>query len=160
MLQDLFTSFVTLFELTVVNNWYIIMEGHAMMTTKFSRIYFISFYLVMMVVLTIIVAFILDTFLFRIQYKRSMDKSSEQNMLRNEVSLTSDEIAFCYQEYFQDPKKRSRLMSWYGEDLAAKGSVTYVAYRKRTKEILFKRMFRNEIPEWLSETEPILGISH
>lgn len=40
---------VTLFELTVVNNWFIIMEGYAITATEFSRIYFMTFYIVTMV---------------------------------------------------------------------------------------------------------------
>lgn len=117
-----------------------------------------TFYLVTMVLLTIIVAFILDTFLFRIQYKRAMDKSSEEKMLRTEIFLTGEEIDFCYRQYCQDPRKRTQLLQDYGEDLAVKGYITYLGYRRRTKEILFKRMFRNEIPDWLRETEPIAGI--
>ncbi|ODM99706.1 Two pore calcium channel protein 1 [Orchesella cincta] len=156
--SNILASFVTLFELTVVNNWYVIMEGHAYVTNDFSRIYFMTFYLVTMVLLTIIVAFILDTFLFRIQYKRAMDKNTEEKMLRTEVWLTGEEIDFCYRQYCQDHRKRMQLLQDYGEDLAAKGYVVYVGYRRRTKEILFKRMFRNEIPDWLRETEPIIGI--
>ena len=63
------TAGVTLFELTVVNNWFIIMEGHASVTDDWSRIFFMTFYIVTMIVMTIIVAFILEAFLFRIQYK-------------------------------------------------------------------------------------------
>ena len=63
-------SYVTLFELTVVNNWFVIMEGFALTTeTDASRIFFMAFYLFTMIVMTIIVAFILEAFLFRIQYK-------------------------------------------------------------------------------------------
>ena len=40
---------VTLFELTVVNNWFIIMEGYAYMDTEYSRIYFMTFYIITMV---------------------------------------------------------------------------------------------------------------
>lgn len=121
---------MTLFELTVVNNWYITMvrvilssvttlkslsvvcycfpdavltvlqEGVTSMTTHWSRLYFMTFYIVTMVspvqpcvflvhapyfcfrlcidvllsylqvVMTIIVAFILDAFVFRMNYSR------------------------------------------------------------------------------------------
>ncbi|MEQ2189304.1 hypothetical protein GOODEAATRI_024074, partial [Goodea atripinnis] len=75
---------VTLFELTVVNNWYITMaslfdgrcilplsqEGVTSMTSHWSRLYFMTFYIVTMVVMTIIVAFILDAFVFRMNYSR------------------------------------------------------------------------------------------
>jgi len=40
---------VTLFELTVVNNWFIIMEGYASAASGWSRIYFMTFYILTMV---------------------------------------------------------------------------------------------------------------
>ena len=83
----------------VVNNWYVIMEGHTISTGHdASRIFFMSFYVFTMVmmcqywvelfvcllehiflknqiVITIIVAFILEAFLFRIQYKKFLTKA-------------------------------------------------------------------------------------
>ncbi|KAK2574177.1 Two pore calcium channel protein 1 [Acropora cervicornis] len=47
--NDLLHSYVTLFELTVVNNWFIIMEGTVFVTSDWARIYFMSFYIVTMV---------------------------------------------------------------------------------------------------------------
>jgi len=45
--ENVISSFVTLFELTVVNNWYILMEGYAATVPngEWSRIYFMCFYL-------------------------------------------------------------------------------------------------------------------
>ena len=110
------TAGVTLFELTVVNNWFIIMEGHAAVTSDWSRIFFMTFYVVTMIVMTIIVAFILEAFLFRIQYKVCNDaflmifcgreviecalyihqefcsKEQEKKNLSTEVRLTGAEI--------------------------------------------------------------------
>ncbi|XP_023674431.1 two pore channel protein 1 isoform X4 [Paramormyrops kingsleyae] len=68
--NNILSSFVTLFELTVVNNWYITMEGVTSQTSHWSRLYFMTFYIVTMVVMTIIVAFILDAFVFRMNYSR------------------------------------------------------------------------------------------
>lgn len=85
-----------------------------------------------------------------------MDKRTEQKMLRTEVPLTGEEIDFCYRQYADEPSKRAHILQDYGEDLAVKGCISYVGFRRRTKEILFKRMFKNEIPDWLRETEPVL----
>ena len=69
-------SGVTLFELTVVNNWYVIMEGHTIASGKdTARLFFMSFYIFTMIVMTIIVAFILEAFLFRIQFKNFLTKT-------------------------------------------------------------------------------------
>lgn len=71
---DLLTSGVTLFELTVVNNWFIVMDAYASVAHPFSRVYFMLFYLFTMVVLTIVVASVLEAFRFRIQYKKQTSK--------------------------------------------------------------------------------------
>lgn len=65
---------MTLFELTVVNNWFILMNAYAFTTGMYTRIYFMIFYLVTMIVLTIVVSSFLEAFRFRIQYKQSTSK--------------------------------------------------------------------------------------
>jgi hypothetical protein len=106
-------SGITLFELTVVNNWFVIMEGHAIASgNEWSRIFFMTFYVFTMIVMTIIVAFILEAFLFRIQYKQFLTKNdgifvyrffpcfgfllmwsfAELRRLTKDIMLTSDEM--------------------------------------------------------------------
>jgi len=84
---------VTLFELTVVNNWSIIMEAHVIVTgTGWTRLYFITFYLLTLVVLTIVVAAILEAFLFRIQYKKALKKEDESGRLAVTVNISNAEL--------------------------------------------------------------------
>jgi hypothetical protein len=84
--ENVISSYVTLFELTVINNWYIIMEGYAVTTTQWSRIYFMCFYLTIMMLLSIVVASVLDGFMFRISYKEKMTKEDGK---KNICSLRS-----------------------------------------------------------------------
>ena len=81
-------SGVTLFELTVVNNWYVIMEGHTIASGKdTARLFFMSFYIFTMIVMTIIVAFILEAFLFRIQFKNFLSKTDgELDRMRQPIN--------------------------------------------------------------------------
>lgn len=72
--DNLLTSGVTLFELTIVNNWFILMNSYALVVSPWSRAYFMLFYLFTMIVLTIVVASVLEAFRFRIQYKRQTSK--------------------------------------------------------------------------------------
>lgn len=72
--SNLLISGVTLFELTVVNNWFIVMDAYASVAHPASRLFFMLFYLFTMVVLTIVVASVLEAFRFRIQYKRQTSK--------------------------------------------------------------------------------------
>jgi hypothetical protein len=102
---------------------------------EWSRSYFMTFYLVTMVLMTKLVAFILDTFLFRIQYKRAMDRKTEEKLLRTKVRLAGEEIDFCYRHFAEYPAIRTELLAHYEEDLALRGSVAYVGFRPRTKEI-------------------------
>jgi len=72
--DNLVTGAMTLFELTIVNNWFILMNSYALVVSPWSRAYFMLFYLSTMIVLTIVVASVLEAFRFRIQYKRQTSK--------------------------------------------------------------------------------------
>uniref|UniRef100_A0A671MTJ4 Two pore calcium channel protein 1-like n=1 Tax=Sinocyclocheilus anshuiensis TaxID=1608454 RepID=A0A671MTJ4_9TELE len=116
---------ITLFELTVVNNWYITMEGVTSQTTHWSRLYFMTFYIVTMVVMTIIVAFILDAFVFRKNYSR-----------RNREPL-------------DDPEGSKCLESRSSDDMFNK--MVFLGRRSRTKSDLSMKMYEEEIQEWYQE---------
>jgi hypothetical protein len=61
--NDLLSSFVLLFELMVVNQWHILVEGHVLVTSKWARIYFVSFHVVCVIItLSIFTAFVLEAF--------------------------------------------------------------------------------------------------
>ena len=72
--DNLVASYMTLFELTVVNNWFILMNAYAVTVGMYTRAYFMIFYLVTMIVLTIVVSSFLEAFRFRIQYKKTTSK--------------------------------------------------------------------------------------
>eukprot|EP01006_Ploeotia_vitrea_P039776 TRINITY_DN66376_c5_g1_i2.p1 TRINITY_DN66376_c5_g1~~TRINITY_DN66376_c5_g1_i2.p1 ORF type:complete len:829 (-),score=434.81 TRINITY_DN66376_c5_g1_i2:379-2865(-) len=62
--NDLTHSLVTLWELMIVNNWYITMNAYAAATTRYARLYFVAFYFVsVVVVMNVVVAFILEAFM-------------------------------------------------------------------------------------------------
>ena len=61
--NDFGSALVTLFELLVVNNWHVVMQDVVDVTSDWARVYFISWYLLAVVILTnLIVAHILDGF--------------------------------------------------------------------------------------------------
>ena len=92
---------VTLFELTVVNNWFIIMEGHTIVSgTEMARAFFMIFYIFSMVVMTIIVAFILEAFLFFMQYKEFLAKSDGKYISETYLS-TLRNICDIFFRFFQ-----------------------------------------------------------
>lgn len=62
--NDIFSSFVVLFELMVVNQWHILTEGFVHVTSKGARLYFLLFHLsCVVIVLNIFTAFVLEAFI-------------------------------------------------------------------------------------------------
>lgn len=134
--DDLLHSFVTLFELTVVNNWFIIMEGIVFMTSEWARIFFMSFCIVTMVVMTIIVAFILEAFLFRIQYRKEHPTDEREDMqIRKEITVSYDELVGLGEEYVRG--------------LLPDQTVQYIGKRSKTKMDLSVKMYADEVQEWI-----------
>ncbi|XP_068220529.1 two pore channel protein 1-like isoform X2 [Palaemon carinicauda] len=167
--DNLFVAGVTLFELTVVNNWFIIMEGYASVTgTDWSRMYFMLFYLVMMVVMSVVVAFILEAFTFRMEYNQTVkqDQDKEENTINISVYLNRDELRSIYRSATD-----TRTLQQYATVLENEGMVQYIGTRKRTRDVLQRRMYQEEIIKWLelddqesqanpSEIVPELHSSH
>ncbi|XP_065205585.1 two pore calcium channel protein 1-like [Planococcus citri] len=141
--SNIAVSAVTLFELTVVNNWFIVMNGYAAVVHPITRIYFIMFYLFTMIVLTIVVASILEAFRFRIQYKRQTSKRDEEKMLHEEVDLKWEEIMSWIQDF--------QLLEKLRPELVVGGTTTFIGSRPRSREVLQSRMYRNEIETWLRD---------
>eukprot|EP00935_MAST-01C_sp_MAST-1C-sp1_P001596 g1596.t1 len=80
--NDLWSGFFTLFELLVVNNWFEIVDGFVAVTTIHARWYFISFYLLgVMVSFNIVIASVLDTFAVenKVQYEIAGHATSVRN---------------------------------------------------------------------------------
>ncbi|XP_067087150.1 two pore channel protein 1 isoform X1 [Osmerus mordax] len=157
--NNILSSFVTLFELTVVNNWYITMEGVTSMTTHWSRLYFMTFYIVTMVVMTIIVAFILDAFVFRMNYSRKnrepVEDPEDENGIVFEAEVSRDEALTTLELYKQTSPGLSSLNSLQGVLLAMDRSghlsLVYLGRRSRTKSDLSMKMYEEEIQEWYAE---------
>ncbi|KAJ8711256.1 hypothetical protein PYW07_008498 [Mythimna separata] len=148
--ENLVTSGVTLFELTVVNNWFILMNAYATVAGQFSRIYFMVFYLFTMVVLTIVVASVLEAFRFRIQYKRSTSKRDEEKLLHEEVHTSWEEA--------QRLGANGDLADELRPNLPPGVEVTFIGSRPRTKEVLQRRMYQTDIQKWLAEEDENEGV--
>ncbi|KAK7487936.1 hypothetical protein BaRGS_00020837 [Batillaria attramentaria] len=147
--DNLLVSGVTLFELTVVNNWFIIMEGYAKAVSEWARLYFMLFYIVMMVVMNIVVAFVLESFMFRIQYRRQMaleDIEADHGVQKVEVTLNEQELQMCNDE-------RAPLTGYYISDNNANSGekCVFIGERTRSREDFSMRMYSDEVQEWAEE---------
>ncbi|KAM0727680.1 Two pore calcium channel protein 1 [Formica fusca] len=143
--DNLLASGMTLFELTVVNNWFIQMNAYAFTAGMYTRIYFMIFYLVTMIVLTIVVSSFLEAFRFRIQYKKSTSKHDEEKMLHEEVELKWNELQ-CIIEDFQ-------ILENLRNSLVVGGSTLFIGSRPRTRDVLQRKMYTHEINEWIAEVK-------
>ncbi|KAJ8346886.1 hypothetical protein SKAU_G00282870 [Synaphobranchus kaupii] len=157
--NDILSTFVTLFELTVINNWYIIMEGVTSQTSHWSRIYFMTFYIITMVVMTITVAFILDGFVFRMNYSRKNREPAgnpgDDNGVVFEVEVLREEALSMLEISKRTCPRRSNLSSLQ-ETLQSiesnrLASLAFVGRRSRTKTDLSMKMYEEETLEWYAE---------
>ncbi|XP_046944044.1 two pore channel protein 1 isoform X1 [Lynx rufus] len=150
-----FAGRVTLFELTVVNNWYIIMEGVTSQTSHWSRLYFMTFYIVTMVVMTIIVAFILEAFVFRMNYSRKNQDSEVDGGITLETEISKEELVAVlelYREVRGATSDVSRLLKVLSQmERHEQNSVVFLGRRSRTKSDLSLKMYQEEIQEWFEE---------
>ncbi|KAB1255793.1 Two pore calcium channel protein 1 [Camelus dromedarius] len=153
--DNILNSFVTLFELTVVNNWYIIMEGVTSQTSHWSRLYFMTFYIVTMVVMTIIVAFILEAFVFRMNYSRKNQDSEVDGGITLEKELSKDELVAVLKLYREvrgatsDVPQLLQILSQM--EKYEQNTLVFLGRRSRTKSDLSLKMYQEEIQEWYEE---------
>ncbi|EQC40668.1 hypothetical protein SDRG_01746 [Saprolegnia diclina VS20] len=62
--NDMPSAIVLLFELLLVNNWFVLADGHAAVSSKYARWYFIAYYVTgVTLLLNLVVASILDSFM-------------------------------------------------------------------------------------------------
>ncbi|XP_039628223.1 two pore calcium channel protein 1 isoform X1 [Polypterus senegalus] len=153
--NNILSSFVTLFELTVVNNWYITMEGVTSQTSHWSRLYFMTFYIVTMVVMTIIVAFILDAFVFRMNYSRKNRDPEDENGIVFDVELNKEETDSTLELYKAICTPTSNLSSLQrvlsAMEKNGNPSLVFLGRRSRTKSDLSMRMYEEEMQEWFAQ---------
>ncbi|XP_059149690.1 two pore channel protein 1-like [Physella acuta] len=144
--DNIFLSGVTLFELTVVNNWFIIMEGYASSVSQWTRVYFMSFYIVMMVVMNIVVAFVLESFIFRINYRRQMhlDDIEDHGLYKEEISLSESEMHMV-------SVNSAPLTGQYIGSQRDRGHYVFTGERHRNREDFSLRMYSDEVKLWSNQ---------
>ncbi|KAG8190159.1 hypothetical protein JTE90_008693 [Oedothorax gibbosus] len=146
--DNFLTSQITLFELMVVNNWFIIMNGYANVVSEWTRLFFMSFYIVTMIVINIIVAFVLEAFLFRIQYKRVSGDMDKESLVRVDVGLNEQEVSFCRSSTYLS---KSQMQTFANDTTSPQ--VVFRGTRTRTKFSFSLKMYGEEVKKWLKAAE-------
>jgi two pore calcium channel protein 1 len=157
--ENIVSAGVTLFELTVVNNWYIIMDGYVWATNEWSRLFFMAFYICTMVVLTIVVTFILETFLFRIQCSR--DYAEKRGHPENcrleypdtyEVQVQASAVAIqmlCTRGDIIFESELNTVM----EMTRADQPTVYIGRRRKNRFDFNKQFFEAQLQKWNDQDE-------
>jgi len=88
--NDIIHSFVTLFVLTVVNQWHIITLGHTLVTNEGARVFFIVLHIVVvLLIMNIIIAFVLEAFILEYNIQRTKLESEVERIIQ-QIGLTAD----------------------------------------------------------------------
>lgn len=87
--NDFASGLVTLFELLIVNNWWVIAEMYTdVVQNKWSRLYFASFYFwAVLIVINLVVAFVIDMFTanYEIMEQREGGRTTRRDSIINEL---------------------------------------------------------------------------
>mmetsp|Transcript_5283 Transcript_5283/g.12641 ORF Transcript_5283/g.12641 Transcript_5283/m.12641 type:complete len:718 (-) Transcript_5283:123-2276(-) len=90
--NDMLSGMVVLFELLVVNNWFVITDGFSAAVGPFARIYFVAWYMIgVLICLNIVVAFVVDTFVSEFKAKTAKDEPIRLSQYNKQATLS----AFC-----------------------------------------------------------------
>jgi two pore calcium channel protein 1 len=112
---DIIASYLTLFSMTSNTYWLATMEAYAIVSeTNLVRIFFGLYYLGSIIVMNIVIAFILESFLFHIHYRNKMgDKGDDSNLFTVSVTLSSFEVDFLRENLTtaRDTRKLNQIVN-------------------------------------------------
>eukprot|EP00730_Choanoeca_flexa_P007701 TRINITY_DN12378_c0_g1_i11.p2 TRINITY_DN12378_c0_g1~~TRINITY_DN12378_c0_g1_i11.p2 ORF type:complete len:632 (+),score=153.04 TRINITY_DN12378_c0_g1_i11:146-1897(+) len=147
--DNVFNAYITLFELMVVNNWFVIMNGFVAATNSLSRIYFMLFYIITVnIVLNVVIAFILETFLSRMSYQRSLaERGKDEETETLKVFLRHADVA----EYY-DPSKLAKYCSMLENEW-----FEYHGSRPKDMYDCQLMLFAEEIQLWCHDDEVLVS---
>ncbi|XP_045184033.2 two pore channel protein 2-like [Mercenaria mercenaria] len=90
--NDILNSVVLIASLLIVNNWHVICEGFALVTSKAARLYFMSFHLtIAVVIMNIVTAFILDMFMYEYTFSKKGHLDTKVEMTIKQLQLGIDD---------------------------------------------------------------------
>uniref|UniRef100_A0A6G1S7J6 Two pore calcium channel protein 1 n=1 Tax=Aceria tosichella TaxID=561515 RepID=A0A6G1S7J6_9ACAR len=112
---DIIASYLTLFSMTSNTYWLATMEAYAIVSqTNWVRLFFGLYYLGSIIVMNIVIAFILESFLFHIHYRNKMGNSGDDtNLFTVSVTLSSFEVDFLRENLTskRDTRKLNQIVS-------------------------------------------------
>ncbi|XP_026984814.1 two pore calcium channel protein 2-like [Sagmatias obliquidens] len=147
--NDLAASLILLTELTVVNQWHVLADGFALVTHQASKLYFIGFHIVVVIlIVNIFIAFILEAFFVAYSLEKSeVETAIEKKIQELGVGVQEEEVQGGKLIDNVDAKDSG----FSGDDgdnkrKALKGLYFRIASKKyKTVDALLQQMFESEI---------------
>ncbi|KAM5164486.1 two pore channel protein 2-like [Mantella aurantiaca] len=139
-------AFIVLVELTVVNQWHIIATGFSLVTHPAAKIYFITFHVVVVImIINIFVAFILEAFFVEYSLERSEVETTIETKIQ-ELGMAVQEEDDLSGNLVDNLENCENDTGAFGE-VEQKGLMFRIASKRyRTVDALLQRMFEAEIP--------------
>jgi two pore calcium channel protein 1 len=112
-------------------------DAYAKICGEFARAYFMIFYLVILVILTIVVSFILDAFAAIDSEQKQAAETKEKVGSSKTLTLT-----LTSEDLLHSPSSNPE-----------NNTFVYVGKRRRTKDDLSLKLYADDIPGWIAEYE-------
>lgn len=120
---DVVASYLTLFSMSSNTFWLATMNAYAIVSqSQWVRLFFGLYYLCSVIVMNIVIAFILESFLFRIHYRSKMGNNCDDtNLFTVRVTLSSMEVDFLRKTLssYNLDKNLDRIAKTFTRDRAA-----------------------------------------
>ncbi|KAI1307572.1 Two pore calcium channel protein 1 [Halotydeus destructor] len=142
---DILSSMVTLFVFIFGYTWFFLMQRYVDLVGPWYRVYFMTFYILAMVILTIVVASILEAFLFSISWRRGVSGNNDHMTVKVHMFLDDTELTSLGVE----PNENSTTRS-----------ATFQGQKLRSKFSFSAQKYAYEIDHWEAEFDKQNGSQH
>ncbi|XP_018606521.2 two pore segment channel 3 isoform X1 [Scleropages formosus] len=143
--NNVWSSFVLLVELTVVNQWHVLASGFTAVTNASARIFFVIFHiLVVIIIINIFVAFVLEAFFVEYTFsKGELQTSLEKKIEELELGIEQDKL----DENLVEDMETCENDLGPSETVKGKPSLMFkiASKRYRTVDGLLQRMFEADL---------------
>ncbi|XP_065892312.1 two pore calcium channel protein 1-like isoform X2 [Dysidea avara] len=158
-------SFITLFEVMVGVDWWILVEGFSLANDdENTRVYFLAFMVTTSVLYTVSLAFILQAFVYKVQLDISIfrirpdeddgfgTESEGQDHEVYRVALSKEEVSNLETELssYLFPRRMQSVATMPDDMLLCEGK------RHKTKADLLKQLYFDDLQKWIEEDQYIL----
>lgn len=161
---DIVASYLTLFSMSSNTYWLATMSAYSIVAqTNWLRLFFGFYYLCSIIVMNIVIAFILESFLFRMHYRSKMGNNCDDtNLFTVRVTLSSNEVDFLRKNlnHYFDKNLDKIITRKYGADAANKSAYEdadeKIALISKEPKQLITPEYKKDVLNKLRDHEPVV----